>query len=121
MLRRTTLLALLSLTVLLAACGGGGGGGDGEDGASEFPEAARATSEDDEGTTFPLQAGRYRLSYTAPTCEDVVVSITSVDGGFTYEQQQRVTTSFVNDMIEGEYTITVVSDCDEWQVNLNKF
>ena len=50
-----------------------------------------------------------------------MISITSADGAFVYEQEQRVPTSFVNDMVDGEYTIAVTSDCDEWTVNLNEF
>lgn len=121
--RRTTVLAILAMALVLAACGGagGGGGGGGDDAESELPDAAEASSEDPEGTTYPLRAGRYRLSYRAPGCEDVVISIQSADGSFTYEQQQRVPTSFVNDVVDGEYTIAVTSDCDEWTVNLNEF
>jgi len=118
-LRRTPLLAIAMLVVILTACGGRPGGGGGEE--SDLPDTAKASSEDPEGTTYDLRAGRYRLSYRAPGCEDVVISITSDDGAFTYEQQQRVTTSFVNDVIDGTYTIAVTSDCDEWSVNLNEF
>lgn len=118
--RRISLLAMLAVGLLLAACGGsGGGGGGGEE--SDLPDEAVASSEDPEGTTHMLRAGRYRLSYRAPDCEEIVISIQSVDGAFTYEQKQRVTTSFVNDMVDGEYTIAVISDCDEWTVNLNEF
>lgn len=118
---RFPILAMLvmALSLALAACGGGGGGGD--DVESDLPERAEATSEDAEGTTYPLQAGRYRLSYRAPGCEDVEISVTSADGAFTYEQQPRGFTSFINDMVDGEYTIGVISDCDEWTVTLIKF
>jgi len=120
--RRTTFLAILAMALILAACGGaGGGGGGGGNEESDLPDRAEASSEDPEGTTYPLRAGRYRLSYRAPGCEDVVISIQSADGAFTYEQQQRVPTSFVNDMIDGEYTIAVTSDCDEWTINLIEF
>ena len=30
-------------------------------------------------------------------------------------------TSFINDVLPGEYTIAVTSDCDEWTINLNEF
>jgi hypothetical protein len=119
-MRRTSLFAMLGIALLLAACGGGGGGGGGG-GTSDLPDSAEATSEDAEGTTFPLQEGRYRLSWRAPDCEDVVITINSVDGAFTYEQPQSVPTGFINDMIEGEYEIAVTSDCDEWTINLDKF
>ncbi len=120
--RRTSILAMLVVALLLAACGGaGGGGGGGGGGGSDLPEVAAASSEDPEGTTYPLRAGRYRLSYRAPGCEDVVISIATVDGSFTYEESPRAFTSFVNDMVDGEYTIAVTSDCDEWTINLNEF
>ena len=118
-LRRTPLLAIAVLVVVLAGCGGPRGGGGGDE--STLPDTAKATSEDPEGTTYELRAGRYRLSFRSPGCEDVVISITSDDGAFTYEQQQRVTTSFVNDLVDGTYTIAVTSDCDEWTINLNEF
>jgi hypothetical protein len=123
---RTAMLVFLIVMALgLAACGGGGGGGGGngggDDGAEEFPDRAEATSEDAEGTTYALREGRYRLSYRAPGCQGVVIRIASVDGAFEYEQQQRVPTSFVNDVLAGEYEIAVVSDCDEWRINLNEF
>ena len=117
--RRISLLAFIALALLLAACGGAGGGG--ADVESDLPDAAKASSEDAEGTTYMLRAGRYRLSYRAPGCEDVVISIQTVDGSFTFEEQPRAFTSFVNDMIDGEYEITVTSDCDEWTINLNEF
>ncbi len=118
--RRIPLLAILAMALFLAACGGSGGAGQADDG-EELPDRAAATSEDPEGTTYPLREGRYRLSYRAPGCEDVVVSIESVDGAFTYEQEPRGFTSFINDVLPGEYTIAVTSDCDEWTINLNKF
>ncbi len=117
--RRTTLLAMLVMALLLAACGGGGGGGGDEE--SDLPDTAEASSEDAEGTTYPLRQGRYRMSYRAPGCEDVVVSVKSVDGAFVYEQQPRTFSTFINDMVDGEYTIAVTSDCDEWTINLDEF
>ena len=122
--RRVLLVAMLISMLILSACGGaggGGGGGGGGDPESDLPTAAKATSEDAEGTTYPLRAGRYRLSYRAPGCDDVVISIATVDGAFTYEESPRAFTSFVNDMIDGEYEVAVTSDCDEWTINLNEF
>lgn len=125
--RRTPVLALLVAALLvLTACGGSGGGGGGggaggDDGGSDLPSRADVSSDDAEGTTYALQEGRYRLSYRAPDCEDVTIAIQSVDGAFTYEESPRAFTSFVNDMIAGEYTIDVTSDCDEWTVTLVKF
>ena len=113
-------VAVLVMALVLVGCGGGGGGG-GDGGDSSLPDRAEATSEDEDGATFPLQAGRYRLSYRAPGCEDVVIQITGADGTVVYDQEPRGYTSFVNDVAEGEYTIAVTSDCDEWTVNLNKF
>ena len=117
---RTPLMAVLVMALALAGCGGGGAGG-GEDANSDLPDRAKASSEDEEGTTYPLQAGRYRLSYRAPGCEDLVIQITGADGTVVYEQEPRGYTSFVNDVPEGEYTIAVTSDCDEWTVDLIKF
>ena len=117
--RRFPAIALLAMASMLAACGGGGGGGD--DVESTLPDRAEASSEDAEGTTYPLQEGRYRLSYRAPGCDDVQISVNSADGAFTYEQSPRGYTSFINDMVDGEYTIAVTSDCDEWTVTLIKF
>ena len=118
---RMPVLAVMVMALVLAACGGGGGGGGGADDGDEFPDRAAASSEDEEGTTYLLREGRYRLSFRAPGCDDVVISIQSVDGAFQYEQQQRVPTSFVNDVLNGEYTVAVVSDCDEWTINLVEF
>jgi hypothetical protein len=120
--RRTPLFGTLVIVVLLAACGGsGGGGGGGGGGASDLPDAAEASSEDPEGTTYDLQDGRYRLSYQAPGCSGVVISITDASGAAIYDQKPRGFTSFVNDVPSGTYTIAVTSDCDEWTINLNKF
>ena len=120
--RRTTSIAMLIVMLLLAACGGGGGGAGAGGGAeSDLPDAAKATSEDAEGTTYDLQEGRYRLSYTAPDCTDVVITITGSDGAAIYDQKPRGYSSFVNDVPSGTYTIAVTSDCDEWSINLNKF
>jgi hypothetical protein len=119
--RRTTSIAMLIVMLLLAACGGGGGGGAGAGAESDLPDAAKATSEDAEGTTYDLQEGRYRLSYQAPGCTDVVVAITGADGTAIYDQTPRGYTSFVNDVPSGTCTIAVTSDCDEWTINLNKF
>jgi hypothetical protein len=49
------------------------------------------------------------------------VSIATADGSFTYEQAQRLPTSFIRDMPAGEYTIAVTSECDEWEIQLDKF
>ena len=120
--RRTTSIAMLIVMLLLAACGGGGGGGGGAGGeGSDLPDAAEASSADAEGTTYDLQEGRYRLSYQAPGCADVVIAITGADGSAIYDQKPRGFTSFVNDVPAGTYTIAVTSDCDEWTINLNKF
>ncbi len=119
--RKSLLLAMLATSFALAACGGADGGGGGADGGEDLPDSARATSEDAEGTTFPLREGRYRLSYRAPGCDDVTIQIASVDGEVVYDQHPRAYTSFVNDVPAGEYTITVTSDCDEWSINLDEF
>jgi hypothetical protein len=121
-LTRRTFPAVLALVLLvLTACGRGGGGGGGGGEESSLPDKAEATSEDPEGTTFELQEGRYRVSVTAPDCVRPVVQVNSVDGAFTYEQPIATYNAFINGMIEGEYTITITSDCDEWSVTLDKF
>ena len=119
--RRTTSIAMLIVMSLLAACGGGGGGGGAGDGGSDLPDAAEASSADAEGTTYDLQEGRYRLSYTAPDCTDLVITITGADGTPIYDQKPRGFSSFVNDVPAGTYSIAVTSDCDEWTINLDKF
>ena len=121
MLTRRTVPVVLALVLLvLTACGrSGGGGGGGEE--SAFPDHAEASSDDAEGTTFELQAGRYRISVTAPDCVRPVVQVNSVDGAFTYEMPIATYNAFINNMIEAEYTITITSDCDEWSVTLDKF
>jgi hypothetical protein len=117
---RITLLAMLIVAATLSACGSSGGGGGG-DGGEELPDAAEASSADAEGTTYPLREGRYRLSYRAPDCEDVVINITGIDGAVVYDQHPRGYSSFINDVPAGEYTVTVTSDCDEWTINLDEF
>ena len=61
--RRTTSIAMLIVVLLLAACGGGGGGGGAGGEGSDLPDAAKASSEDPEGTTYDLQEGRYRIGF----------------------------------------------------------
>ena len=119
--RRTTSIAMLIVVLLLAACGGGGGGGGAGGEGSDLPDAAKASSEDPEGTTYDLQEGRYRLSYQAPGCEGVVITITGADGTAVYDQTPRGFSSFVNDVPAGTYTIAVTCDCDEWTIDLIKF
>jgi hypothetical protein len=118
---RLTLVAMLALAALLSACGGGGGGGGGGGEGDDFPDAAEATSEDAEGTTFALQEGRYRLSYSAPGCADLVINITDTGGNEVYNQTPRGFTTFISSLPAGEYTIAVTSDCDEWTIDLDKF
>ena len=122
MLTRRTVPVVLALVLLvLTACGqsSGGGGGGGEE--SSLPDHAEATSDDAAETTFELQQGRYRVSVTAPECVRPVVQVNSVDGAFTYEMPVATYNAFINNMIDGEYTITITSDCDEWTVTLDKF
>jgi hypothetical protein len=119
--RRTPFALLLVVLVVLAACGrtnqGGGGGG----GGSDLPTTATATSEDPEGTTHELAAGRYRVSITAPGCVRPTVSVKTVDGAFSYEQPISTFNAFINNMIDGEYEIAITSDCDEWTLQLDEF
>lgn len=118
---RYTLMAMLVMATVLSACGSSDGGGGGGGGEEEFPDAAEATSADAEGTTFPLREGRYRLSYRAPGCDEVVITITGSDGTAVYDQRPRGYSSFINDVPADTYTIAVTSDCDEWTINLNEF
>lgn len=50
-----------------------------------------------------------------------VVSVTSVDGAFQYEQSIATFNAFINNMIDGDYEIAVTSDCPEWTITLDKF
>lgn len=121
---RIPLVALVVLAATLTACGGGqqgGDGGGGGGGANDLPAAAEASSDDAEGTTYPLRAGRYRLQLTAPDCERPVVSINSTDGAFSYEKTPSGYSTFINDMPAGEYTITITSDCADWTIALDEF
>jgi len=118
--RRTFPVVLALVLLVLTACGrSGGGGGGGEE--SSLPDKAEAASTDEEGTTYSLQGGRYRVSVQAPDCVRPVVQVNSVDGAFTYEMPVATYNAFINNMIDGDYTITITSDCDEWSVTLDKF
>ena len=79
------------------------------------------TSDDDPATTHELQEGRYRVSIKAAGCVHPVVTVTDVGGTVAYEQAIPTYNAFINDLPEGEYTIAVTSDCDEWEVTLDKF
>jgi len=118
--RRTFPVVLALVLLVLTACGrSGGGGGGGEE--SSLPDKAEAASTDEEGTTYSLQGGRYRVSVQAPDCVRPVVQVNSVDGAFTYEMPVATYNAFINNMIDGDYTITITSDCEEWSVTLDKF
>jgi len=91
------------------------------DGRHDFPTSAEASSEDAEGTVFPLQEGRYRLSYDAPECPGLVINIADTAGNEVYNQTPRGFSTFISNLPAGEYTITVTSDCDTWSVDLDKF
>jgi hypothetical protein len=118
--RRTFPVVLALVLLVLTACGrSGGAGGGGEE--SSLPDKAEAASTDEEGTTYSLQGGRYRVSVQAPDCVRPVVQVNSVDGAFTYEMPVATYNAFINNMIDGDYTITITSDCDEWSVTLDKF
>ena len=119
--RRTVPVVLAVLLVILTACGGRGGGGGGGNEESSLPDKAEASSEDPEGTTFELQQGRYRVSVQAPGCSRPVVNVSTVDGSFTYEMPIATYNAFINGMVDGEYTIAITSDCDEWSITLEKF
>ena len=118
---RIRLVGALTIALALAACGGGGGGGGGGgDGGDDLPDRASASSEDEEGTLYALREGRYRLSYRAPGCDDIQITITGTDGEVVYDQSPRTFTTFISNLPAGEYTIAVTSDCDEWSVDLTE-
>jgi len=119
--RRTFPVVLALVLLVLTACGRSNGGGGGGDGASSLPDHAEAASTDEEGTTYSLQQGRYRVSVQAPDCVRPVVQVNSVDGAFTYEMPIATYNAFINNMIDGDYTITITSDCEEWSITLDKF
>jgi hypothetical protein len=119
--RRVSLTATLALATVLAACGGGGGGGGADADDESLPDKAVASSEDEEGTTYPLREGRYRLSYQAPDCEDVAISVVSTDGNVAYEGTPRSFTIPIRELAAGEYTIAITSDCDEWSIDMTGF
>jgi hypothetical protein len=117
---RIGLVATLAAALSLAACGGGGGGGGGgDDGGEDLPESASASSEDEEGTLYPLSEGRYRLSYNAPDCEEVRITVTSAEGEVIYDQAPRTFTTFISNLPAGEYAIAM-PECDEWTVDLTQ-
>ncbi|MGZ8512162.1 MAG: hypothetical protein ACXWWL_01830 [Candidatus Limnocylindria bacterium] len=115
---RIPLTGTLAIALLLAGCGGGGGGGADVD--ESIPDSADASSEDEEGTVYPLREGRYRMGYSAPDCEDVHITITGADGVAVYDASPRAFTVPVR-LETGEYTIAVTSDCDDWTVDLALF
>ena len=119
--RRVPLTAALAITMVLAACGGGGGGGGADAEDESLPDKAVASSDDEEGTTYPLRAGRYRLSYAAQDCEDVAISVVAADGTVAYEGTPRSFTIPIRDLPSGEYTIAVTSDCDDWSIDMTGF
>jgi hypothetical protein len=116
---RIPLTGTLAIALLLAGCGGGGGGGAEVD--ESIPDSAEASSEDEEGTVYPLRAGRYNLRYSAPGCEDVAVSVVAADGTVAYEGTPRSFTVPIRDLPTGEYTIAVTSECDEWSIEMTAF
>jgi hypothetical protein len=58
---------------------------------------------------------------TAPDCERPTVAINSTDGAFSYEKQPSGSSTFINDMPAGEYTVTITSDCADWSIALDEF
>ena len=116
---RIPLMGTLAIALMLAGCGGGGGGGGAEVDES-IPDVAHASSEDEEGTVYPLREGRYRLSYRAEGCEDVNIAVTGADGVAVYDAAPRAFTVPVR-LETGEYTIAVTSDCDDWTIDLALF
>ena len=118
---RIPLIGTLAIALMLAGCGGGGGGGGGEAADESIPNRAEASSDDEEGTTYPLREGRYRLSYRASDCEDVAIAVTGADGTVAYEGTPRTFTIPISNLPSGEYTIAVTSDCDDWTIDMVAF
>ena len=114
---RIRFVGALAIGLSLAACGGGGGAAGGGGGGEDLPDNASASSEDEEGTLYPLSEGRYRLSYDAPDCEEVRITVTSADGEVIYDQAPRTFTTFISALPAGEYAIAM-PECDEWSVDL---
>ena len=114
---RTWFVGALAIGLSLAACGGGGGAGGGAAGGDDLPQNASASSEDEEGTLYALSEGRYRLSYDAPDCEEVRITVTSADGEVIYDQTPRTFTTFISSLPSGEYAIAM-PECEEWSVDL---
>jgi hypothetical protein len=107
--------------VVLAGCGGGAVGGDG-DGGSDLPTSATASSEDEEGTVYPLAPGRYRLEWTVDGCPFPSILITDAGGAVVFEQMPRVRIIFVPDVPGGDTTITQTNpECTDWEFRLLKF
>jgi hypothetical protein len=112
---------MLIVLLALAACGGGGGGGGADEG-SDLPTSATATSEDEEGTVYPLAPGRYRLEWTVEGCDFPTIQILDSGGGLVYEQTPRLRIVFVEDVPGGDMMVTQTNpDCTDWEIELLEF
>lgn len=121
--RWTGLAMAAALTVI--GCGGSGGpGGGGPGGGGGGSLATTVTvSSGDERVPHGLAEGRYRISYSAPTCDAVHLRITPAAGGEPiYDNPDpTIVINFVDHVDAGEYFIEQADpDCTEWQVSLVK-
>jgi hypothetical protein len=109
-------------TIALAACGQSNVGGDGGGGGADLPTTATASSEDAEGTTYPLAPGRYRLEWSVEGCAFPTIVITDASGSFRWEQSPRLRIIFVDDVPGGDMTIQQTNaECTSWEINLLEF
>lgn len=116
-------VAMAALTVI--GCGGTGGPGDGGPGGGGGASLSTAVtvSSADERVPHGLAAGRYRISYSAPTCDAVHLRITPAAGGEPIydDPNPTVAINLVNGVEAGEYFIEQADpSCTEWQVSLVK-
>jgi hypothetical protein len=117
---RRTISVLAVLTALtLAACGGGGGAGGGE--FADFPTSATVEPGNEETTYDLAPANRYRMTIQED-CDDYTISITQVEGEFTYEiSNSPIRIVFVNDVPGGTFNIQQTNpDCTDWSLELTR-
>jgi hypothetical protein len=110
-------ILILAVLALLAACGGGGGG-DGGGGGEDLPTEVEVTSED-ERVAHPLAAGRYRIQYRAPDCDEPQIQITQDGGDFTFTRVPTTAITFADGLPNGQFFVEILG-CDEWSISLTQ-
>ncbi len=122
----SAMIAILALN----ACGGGNGdgggaaddggngdGGNGDAGGEMLTEVDVAAGA--ERVPYRLQAGRYRLSWRAPDCEDPQIVVTPASGEPIFDQSPPIATVFVSGVTEGEYFVEQTNAaCEEWTITM---